>query len=405
MSVYWNRRMLTVLLLGFSSGFPFALTGSTLQAWLTDAKVDIKTIGLLGMVAVPYAFKFAWAPLMDRFVPPFLGRRRGWAIVTQLGLIAGLVGMSLCDPTVSALHIAYLALVVAFFSASQDIVIDAYRTDIVTSGAEVGPGAAFYTSGYRVAMLASGAGALALADHMSWQQVYLVMAGAMLVGVIATLSAPEPKIPPSAPKTLRDAIVNPLMEFFKRPAAWEILLFLFLYKIDVFLATALQTTFLKQTGFTNTEIAYVSKGLGFAAALLGTLVGGTFMVKLGLRRALWSFGIFQGVAGLSFALLASLGRNYPAMAGAITAENFCAGLGTAAYSAFMMSICDKRFTATQYALFTGFMALARSLAVAPSGYIQESVGWTTYFIIATVIMVPGLLMLTRYSRWGLPSDR
>ncbi len=403
MSVYWNRRMLTVLALGFSSGFPFALTGSTLQAWLTDAKVDIKTIGILGAVAIPYTFKFLWAPLMDRYVPPFLGRRRGWMLLTQLGLIASLFGMATCDPALSPVNIGFLALIVSFFSASQDIVVDAYRTDIV-AGAEVGPMASFYTAGYRVALLASGAGALILADHISWPQTYMVMAASMLVGVVTVLLSAEPEIPPAAPKSLKDAIVLPLVEFFKRPAAWEILLFLFLYKIDVFLATALQTAFLKVTGFTNSEIAYVSKGFGFAAALAGTLIGGTFMVKLGVRRSLWSFGIFQGVAGLSFALLAHLGQNYPAMTFAIAAENFCAGLGTAAYSAFMMSICDKRFTATQYALFTGFMALARSISVAPSGYIQEAVGWQNYFLISTVIMVPGLILLTRYPKWGLPEN-
>lgn len=397
-----SRRLLAVLFLGFSSGIPLALTGATLQAWMKTEHVDLGTIGLFSIVGMPYALKFLWAPLMDRFVPPFLGRRRGWMVLMQAALAATIAALGLHSPAEFPFLTAALAVCVAFFSASQDIVIDAYRTDVLEPE-EIGPGAALYISGYRVAMLFSGAVALILADHLPWRTVYLVMAGAMATGAVTSWLAPEPKLEARAPRTLADAVVQPFAEFFRRRGTWpalEVLLFVVLYKIDTVMATAMTTPFMMELGFSKTDIGAVTKGFGLVATLAGTLAGGTLMMKLGMRRSLWVFGLAQGISGLSFTLLANLGHHYPMMVTSIAAENFFSGMGTAAYQAFMMSLCDKRFSATQYALLTSLMALTRVVGGAPVGYLAQAMGWPSFYLLATFAMVPGLLLLTRYRTWA-----
>lgn len=396
------RRLLVVFLLGFSSGLPLALTGTTLQAWMKAENVDLSVIGLFALVGLPYTLKFIWSPLMDRFVPPLLGRRRGWILLCQVALVVAIAAMAFSKPFEAPALTALLAFAVAFFSASQDIVVDAFRTEML-SASELGPGASLHITGYRIAMLVSGAVALILADHVSWRWVYFTMAAAMAVGVAATLAAPESATNSQrnglAPTSLHDAVVLPFVEFFKRRGAVEVLFFVILYKLDVVIATAMTTPFMLELGFTKTDIGAVTKGFGLVATLGGTLAGGVLMVKLGMRRSLLFFGIFQAISGLSFAMLARLGHHYPMMVGAIAAENFCGGMGNAAFTAFMMSQCDRRFTATQYALLTSLMALTRVLGSAPSGFLAKGIGWENYFFFSVVASLPGLLLLARFRRW------
>jgi len=395
--------MAIILLMGFSSGIPLSLTGPTLQAWMKTENVDLTKIGLFSLVGLPYALKFLWAPLMDRFSLPFLGRRVGWILLMQILLFFSIAVMGFVSPAQYSWTAAIIALFVSFFSASQDIVVDAYRTDLLDKH-EIGPGASLYVTGYRVAMLVSGALALIMADHLPWQTVYLTMAATMGVGILASLLAPLSRVSAAAPKTLAEAVVMPLMEFFKRKGAYEIIAFVVLYKIDVVLATAITTPFILEMGFTKTDIGAVTKGFGLVATILGTLTGGALMVRLGMKRSLWTFGITQAFSGMSFMLLARLGYHYPMMVTAIAAENFCSGMGNAAYSGFLMSLCNKRFSATQFALLTSLMAVTRVLGSSPSGYLAKTMGWEQYFLFATLAAIPSLILLTRYPKWAQASS-
>jgi len=399
--LFTSRRMLMVVLSGFSSGLPLSLTASTMQAWMKDSGVDLTTIGAFALVGLPYSLKFLWAPVLDRYTLPFLGRRRGWILVSQLFLVAAIAGMGLVDPKEHLGVLAFLALAVAFGSASQDIVIDAWRTESLTAD-EYGAGAGAQTIGYRAAMLVSGAAALALADALPWRTVYLLMAGTMALSITYTLLAAEPKVDVKPPRTLREAAVFPLVEFLKRKGALENLAFIILYKLDVVMALALVTPFLQELGFTKTVIAGVNKGGGLAAVVLGTLAGGALLPKLGMKRALWVFGLAQGVATLAFLALSVVGKSYPLMVFAICADNFFSGMGTAAYAAFLMSLCNPKFTATQFALLSSLMALTRTVAGAPTGWLAEHLGWSMYFVVCTLAMIPGLVLLTRFDRWKGP---
>lgn len=398
LSAFSSPRILWVLLLGFSSGIPLALTGTTLQAWMQAEHIDLRVIGVFSLVGLPYTVKYLWAPLMDRFVPPFLGRRRGWILVCQGALALAIAALAFSDPAGATTLVASLALAVAFFSASQDIVVDAYRTDLLLPD-ERGPGASAYILGYRVAMLTSGAVALILADRLPWKTVYLLMAASLLVGAAATLLAPEPAADAPPPADLREAVVEPFVEFFRRPGVLGLLVFLVLYKLDVVMANALTTPFLLELGFTKTDIGAVTKGAGMLATIFGAFVGGGVVARWGMERALWLFGVLQAVSGLSFAALARLGHHYPMMVTAIGVENLCAGMGTAAYAAFLMSLCDKRFSATQYALLTSLMALTRVVAGAPTGFLATALGWQGYFLVATAAGLPALALLPGYRRW------
>ena len=399
--IFASWRMAVVALHGFSAGIPLALTFATLQAWMASEKVDLTVIGAFSLVGIPYTLKFLWAPLMDRYVPPFLGRRRGWMIVAQVALIGFISAMAFSDPASSPATVAVLAVIVAFCSSSQDIAIDAYRTEILKPD-ELGAGAALYVTGYRIAMIVSGAVALILADHLPWKYVYLIMASTMSIGIVTTLLAPEPKTPPKAPRSIEEVVVQPFVEFFKRRGGVEVLVFMVIYKLDSNLTQALTTPFLLEQGFTKTDIGTVTKIFGMIATIAGTLVGGALMARLGIRRALWIFGIVQAAAGLSYMALAQAGHNYPLLIAAVTIEYTCSGLGNAAFSAFMMSVCDRRFTATQYALLTSFMAASRYVAGAPSGFLAQACGWQGYFLVCALIGIPGLLLLTRYRKWAIP---
>lgn len=391
---------------GFSSGIPLALTGSTLQAWMSQEKVNLTTIGIFSLVGMPYTLKFLWSPFLDRYLPPVLGRRRGWILVLQILLALTIALMAITSPSEQAARMAMIAVMVAFLSASQDIVVDAWRTDTLLPE-EYGLGSGAYVLGYRLAMLVSGALALILADLIPWKQVYLLMALSMGVGVVCTLLlAPEPETDPEArPHSLREAVVLPLFDFFKRKGSIEVLSFIVLYKLDVVVALALTTPFMLELGFTKTDIGAVNKGIGLVATIFGTLAGGALMTRMGMKRALWTFGILQGLGNLLFLALAYTGHNYPLMVSAIATENLLSGMGTAAYSAFLMSLCNKKFSATQYALLTSLMALTRVVAGAPTGYMAENLGWPAYFAVAISLMVPGLLLLTRYDRWAVTSKQ
>ena len=391
-------RMATVLLLGFSSGVPLALTGSTLQAWMTVEKVDLTVIGIFALVGLPYTLKFLWAPAMDRYVPPFLGRRRGWILITQLLLMAMLSLMALCDPSGAPGLLALVAFLVAFCSASQDIVVDAYRTEILNES-ERGIGVGIYIMGYRIAMIVSGALALVLSDHVSWRAVYLIMASIFGVAMVVTWFAPEPEHRAPPPKTMAEAITLPLVDFFKRKGAIESLVFILLYKLGDVAVGSMTMPFMISMGFSRTEIGAVNKGMGLAATIVGSLSGGALMVRLGQYRALWLFGILAACSNLTFMLLAHTGKSYPVMISAIGIENFATGMGTAAFSAFLMSLCNMRFTASQYALLTSLMAVSRVFIGSQTGWMAKSLGWEMYFLTCSSLAIPGLMMLFRYSKW------
>ena len=394
---FFHKRMLIILMLGFSSAIPLALIGGTLQAWMASRKVDLTLIGFFSLVGLPYTLKFLWAPLLDRYLPPFLGRRRGWLMIAQIALILSISAMAFCDPIKTPILLAALAVLVAFSSASQDIVFDAYRTEILVK-AEYGIGAAVLTFGYRMAMIFSGAFALILSDHLSWTTVYLIMAATISIGLIATFFAPEAQNQ-NRPKTLKEAVIEPFTEFFQRKGVYELLAFVVLYKLDVVVALALMTPFLMELGFTRTDIGAVSKGFGLVAGLVGTFVGGLWLSRIGIHRSLWIFGILQGLSGFCFFALAKLGHHYPMMVTTIAAENFFSGMGNAAYAAFLMSLCNLKFTATQYALLSSLMTLTRTVIGAPSGWLAKTVGWETYFLVSIFLATPSLLLLLRYRVW------
>ena len=396
-----------MFVLGLASGMPLALTGSTLSAWMVKEGVDIKTIGLFSLVGLPYAFKFLWSPLMDRYVPPFLGRRRGWMIITQLALIVTISAMGFFNPASAPFLIAAVALSLAFFSASQDIVLDAYRTEYLNPD-ERGAGVGVWIMGYRIAILISGGLALILSDHLSWKMVYCIMGLFMVIGCIATLVAPEPlKINPASekvepPKSLYEAAVLPFMEFFRRPGAFEVLLFIILYKLGDIAAAQMTTPYiLRYIGFSGTELGTIYKGFGMAATIAGALMGGALMSRWPMKRSLFVFGVLQGVSILTFILLEFTGRQIWALAVVIGVENFCGGMGTSAYTAFLMGLCNRKFTATQYALLSSLMAVGRFVTGAPTGYLADAVGWVMFFVICTALALPGLLLLLRFNKWAV----
>jgi len=401
LEVFRSRRLAVILLLGFSSGLPLALTSGTLQAWMTVEGVDLSTIGIFTLVGLPYTWKFLWAPAMDRFVPPFLGRRRGWLLLSQVALAAGIAGMGFLSPLTDLVAIAWLALFVAFASASQDIVVDAYRTDVV-SREQRGIAGALGVVGYRLAMLASGALALVLVagsgwiPALGWRNTYLLMAALMAVGVLAVLWGEEPSSAPAPPKTLRDAVSEPLREFFSRPKAGWILVLLVLYKLGDAFAGSLTTAFLlRGAGFSLDDVGYVNKAVGLAATIVGVLFGGALMVRLGLYRALLGFGILQAVSILSFMWLALVGKSYPIMVFAVGFENITGGMGTAAFVALLMALCDHRFTATQYALLSALASFGRVYVGPAAGYATDpkylGLEWAMFFLVTFIAALPGLL--------------
>jgi PAT family beta-lactamase induction signal transducer AmpG len=399
LQVFSNRRVGSLLLLGFASGLPLALVTGTLQAWATVDGVDIKTIGFLTLVGSAYTLKFLWAPLMDRYAPPLWGRRRGWMLVTQLLLIAGIVAMGAGSPRENLPLLALLAVLVAFFSASQDVAFDAYRTDVLRKE-ERGAGAAVSVLGYRVAMLVSGGLALYLADrYIGWQAAYWLMAALLLIGVAGSFLAPEPEAATARPPSLQEAVVGPWRDFFSRSygstGAAAILVLIILYKLGDAFAGSLTTAFLiRGVGFTAADVGAVTKMLGMVATIVGALWGGAWMARLGLYRSLMLFGLLQAVSNLGFWLLAVTPKSLGTMAAAVGLENLAGGMGTAAFVGFLMALCNKEFSATQFALLSALAAVGRTYLAGPlSGYMVETQGWPVFFLTTVAIALPGLALL------------
>ena len=402
LKVFQSRKMSALIFLGFSSGLPLYLTSQTLQAWMTKENIDLAAIGLFSLVGIPYSLKFLWAPILDRFVPPFLGRRRGWLVIAQIGLLLAIAGMGLQDPRTALVLLAINALFIAFFSATQDIAADAYRTDVLEIP-EMGAGVAIFVLGYRLALLTTGALALILADRFTWPQVYGILALLMFVGIIASILAPEPVLTNPPPTSLRSAIIDPFIDYFERKKLFPglmILVFIVLYKLGDAIANNMSTPFLLQIGFSQTDIGAIKGGMGLIATIIGTLAGGVFLSKFGINRSLWIFGGFQAISNLAYLALANVGKNYPLMILTINIENFCAGLGTAAFLAFFMSLCNKQFSATQYALLSSLYAFSQNILVAPAGLIAKQTGWPLFFFLSFLISFPGLALLPIFAPWN-----
>ncbi|MFB1482463.1 AmpG family muropeptide MFS transporter [Corallococcus sp. RDP092CA] len=391
LTVLKSRRVWLLMAVGFASGLPLWLTGVTLSAWMKNEGVNLKTIGIFSLVALPYTFKVLWAPLMDRYTLPFLGRRRGWMLLTQVLLMGAIAAMGLVNPKDTPLAMACMAVVVTFLSASQDIVADAWRTDILTTE-ERGLGNSLYVTGYRLGMLAAGGLAFILSDHLGWSRTYYVMGMLMAVGVVATLLAPEPQsVKP--PRNLADAVVRPFVDYFRREYAVGVLAFLVLYKLGDAIAASMVTPFYIELGFSNTEIGALSKTLGMLATIGGGLLGGVLMVKLSMRRALFIFGAAQGLTNLAFMALALVGKNDLMLASTIAVDNVCTGLGVTAFAAFVMSLCHKSFSATQYALLSALGTIANRLIGSVSGYLATWMGWPTFFAFTAAAAIPALVLL------------
>ncbi|MFT4976775.1 MAG: PAT family beta-lactamase induction signal transducer AmpG [Myxococcota bacterium] len=394
--------MLLCLLLGFSSGLPLYVLIQLLPAWLRDAGVDLTTIGLMSLVSLPYTWKFLWAPLMDRLQPiPGLGRRRGWALLTQLALAAALAGLSLLDATDDISRIAALAAVVAFWSASQDIVLDAYRREIL-SDEELGLGNSLFVNAYRISSLVPGSLALILADQVPWSTVHLVVAGFMGVGLLTTLWMPEPALDAPPPRDFQSAVVAPFRAFFERGVkpAVLILLFMLLYKLGDSMATALATPFYLDLGFSKTDLGTVVKAASLWSSIFGGLVGGLLMVRIGINRALWIFGVVQMLSILGFAALSEIGPERWWLFAVVSFEYLGVGLGTAAFVAFIARSTDRRYTAAQLALLTSLTGLPRTFASSASGYLIENLGYTSFFLLCFALALPGMLMLPLVAPWN-----
>ncbi|WP_129529081.1 muropeptide transporter [Achromobacter agilis] len=394
-NVYTSPRVAPLLVLGFASGLPLALTSGTLQAWATVEGVPLQQIGFLTLVGTAYTLKFLWAPFVDRYVPPLLGRRRGWMLLTQLLLAAAIMAMGALSPSTALQPLALLAVLVAFLSATQDIAFDAYCTDVLRKE-ERGAGAAIKVMGYRLAMIVSGGLALILADQwIGWGNTYVLMGGLMLLCALATLWAPEPEHIARAPRDLRAAVGEPLREFFSRRGALAVLLLIVLYKLGDAFAGALSTTFLiRGAGFSPTEVGTVNKVLGLAATIIGALAGGSLMSRWGLYRSLMAFGLLQAVSNLAYWLIAVSPKSVWLMALGVGIENLCGGLGTASFVGLLMALCRQRFSATQFALLSALSAVGRTYLAGPlTPPLVDYMGWPGFFLLTVAIALPGLVLL------------
>lgn len=392
--IFQQPKSAILLILGFASGLPLALTSGTLQAWMTVENIDLKTIGFFSLVGQAYVFKFLWSPVMDRYTPPFLGRRRGWLLTTQCLLLVAIAAMGFLEPASQLRWMAALAVVIAFCSASQDIVFDAWKTDVLPAE-ERGAGAAISVLGYRLGMLVSGGLALWLADKwLGWQGMYWLMAALLVPCIIATLLAPEPSDVIPVPKSLEQAVVAPLKDFFGRNNAWLILLLIVMYKLGDAFAMSLTTTFLiRGVGFDAGQVGMVNKTLGLFATIVGALYGGVLMQRLTLFRALLIFGILQGVSNAGYWMLSVTDKHLYSMAAAVFFENLCGGMGTAAFVALLMTLCNKSFSATQFALLSALSAVGRVYVGPIAGWFVEAHGWPTFYLFSVVAAVPGIFLL------------
>jgi len=406
----FTRRMLICVFTGFSSGLPLYLLFNLLPAWLRSEQVDLKTIGLFALIQFPYTWKFLWSPLLDRYVVPVLGRRRGWMLSTQFGLLLVIAAMGAFSPQQDIATIAWIATLLALLSATQDIALDAYRRELLPDS-ELGLGNSVHVNAYRVAGLVPGSLSLVLADHMPWHMVFIITALFMLPGMAMTLLVSEPHRA-APPKTLREAVVEPFHEFITRhgwQSALLILAFLLFYKLGDSMCTALATPFYLDMGYSKTDIGLVAKNAGLWPSVIGGLLGGLWMVKIGINRALWLFGVVQIAAIFGFAWLAYIGHHTEVGATELTQlavviglEALGVGLGTAAFVAFIAHTTHPAYTATQFALFTSLMAVPRTFANASVGWLVDSMGWMNFFLLCVALAVPGMLLLLKVAPWNEP---
>ncbi|MBU6374707.1 MAG: MFS transporter [Bdellovibrionales bacterium] len=392
-----QRKMVALLLLGMSSGLPFALTLGTLQAWMKDFSIDLKTIGLFAFLRLPFSVKFLWAPLMDRFTLPLLDRRRGWTLITQLLVALCLVGMAMTNPATQIQQLLIFTLLVNLFSASQDIVLDAYRREVLEEH-ELGLGVGIFVNGYLVAFrYISGALALLLPGWLgvSWGQVYLFMALLMVLFALATIAAPplDETKQAQAPKSLTEAFVGPIREYFSRPEAFTVLAFIILYKVGDSMASTMTLPFILGSGFSREEYVAIVKVWGPIATFVGALVGGHYVLKWGIQRSLWAMGFLQAASTALFATITWAGKNNWVLAGVVGFENLTAQMGTAAYASYMGSITNVRFTATQYALLSSLMAVPGVLFSSRTGEIAGSIGWNNFFFLCAFLAIPGMFLI------------
>lgn len=398
--VILSRRMVVALIMGYAAGLPLELTSFVLKTWMREEGVNLAVIGLFALVGLPYTLKFLQAPLLDRFSPGRLGRRRGWMIIFQTALVISIYALGLTRPGQTPWLVALAAFFVTLFSASQDIVIDAYRREDL-SDEELGLGSSLYVAGYRIGMLLASGGGLILADHWGFSMVYALMALCLLPGLITSVLTPEPPTPFGTPKTMGEAIIEPFVEYFSRPNAIWMLAFILLYKIGDTMASSMTAPFYVDLQFSKTEVGALVKLVGFWAILGGSFIGGVLMLRLGINRCLWIFGLLQAVSTAGFAILAQIGHHLPMLAFVIGFENFTSGMGTAAYAAFMASITNKKFTATQYALLTSLMGIPRVVVSSGTGFLAEALGWTGFFVLCTLIAAPGMLLLLKFAPWRI----
>ena len=397
-----NRKMVTCIFLGFTSGLPLYVLVQLVPAWLRSHEVDLATIGLFALVSLPYTWKFIWSPLMDRFKLPFLGRRRGWALITQIGLFFSIAALGQFDPSSSLKAIIVTVFIVSLFGASQDIVVDAYRRELLADD-ELGTGTSFFINAYRLSSLVPGSLALILSDILPWAVVYWVTAAFMGVGIITTFIIKEVSDDALAPATLREAVIDPFVEFFSRGgimAGLAILAFMFLYKLGDNMATALATPFYLDMGFSRTEIGSIAKIAALWASIAGGILGGVIMLKMSINKALWMFGFVQMLTILGFVWLSMVGHHPLGLFMVVSGEYLGVGLGAIALTAFMARETSKAFTATQFALFSSFIAIPRTVANASTGFIIEAVGYTQFFIVCTLVAIPGLLLLVKVAPWN-----
>ena len=432
--VYADRRVLSILFFGFASGLPLALTIGTLFMWLAEVGVNKTTIGLFALAGTPYTLKFLWAPLVDRMPIPYLtgwlGRRRGWILLTQLVLMATILGLGGTNPVAQPGLTAFFALSVAFWSATQDIAIDAYRVEILEER-QYGAGAATIVLGYRIGMLVSGAGALYLATYVSWSATYGIMAGFMIVGMVTVLLNPEPSVRKSRESVEQErriaaylesrpdlkgnkakvlawiygAVISPFADFIGRRGWLVILLFILLYKFGDALAGVMTMPFYVELGFTKIQVANITKIFGMAAIIIGAVIGGVMVDRLGILKSLFVCGILQMFSNLMFAVLAMVGHDLRVLTLAIAVENLSGGMGTAAFVAYLSSLCNVAYTATQYALLTSFMAFGRTVLTSSGGWLADQMDWVSFFVLTTVAALPGLLLLVGIARrFVAPTD-
>lgn len=398
----FSLRMLFTFIHGIAAGLPLLLTGSTLQAWMKEENVDLTVIGAISLVGLPYTVKFLWAPLIDRYVWKKLGKRKGWIFLFQLALTAVIFAMGTMSPGVSLYPVVIVAFFITFFSASQDIVIDAYRREILPDN-ELGLGSTLYVQGYRVALLISGAGALVISDFFDdsmsvtagWNKTYMIMAGIMALAAIIGLFAPKVADQENYPRSMKEAVIGPLKEFFTRDGWLLMLAFIFFYKVGDTMAANLSVPFYLDLGFEKTEVAVIAKAFGTISMLIGGFVAGFLIYFFGIMKSLFIFGFLQAISTFGFSILAITGKSIPVLTGVIAFENISAALGTAAFVAYMASITNKRFTGTQYALLSSLMGVPRVIAAAPTGWMAKHMGWFSFFLFCTLIAIPGMLLLVK----------